>query len=111
MDLLASIGLGMIGFLIGNIAFSRAGHWIVSLHQISKDEGGAKVGKFASVTLLSAGPWFLIALAVSAYFIYPQPWSLPSLSARWSQSCSLAPLPYISVAERAKLRTDSVAAH
>ncbi len=77
MDLLASIGLGMIGFLIGNIAFSRVGHWIVALHQIAKDEGGAKTSKFASAMLLSAGPWFLVAVGVFAYFIYPQPWSTP----------------------------------
>ena len=78
MDVVTNSGLGMVGFLIGNIAFSRVGHWVVALHQIANDPTAtAKVGKFASVTLLSAGPWFLVAVGVFAYFVYPQPWSTP----------------------------------
>jgi hypothetical protein len=78
MDVLTTIGLGMIGFLIGNLAFSRVGHWVVALHQIAKDDSvTAKTGKIASVTLLSAGPWFVVAVAVFAYFVHSESWSTP----------------------------------
>jgi hypothetical protein len=101
MGVLANIGLGMSGFLIGNVAFSRVGHWVVAVHQIAKDQSGEpKSGRIVSATLLSAGPWFLVATGVFGYFVQSQSWAPPILIGALLQSASSAFLHYISLEGR-----------
>jgi hypothetical protein len=78
MELLAMIGLGMIGFLLGNLLFSRVGVWIATIYAIAKDQSeGSKSARLASVILLSDGPWFLIATAIFAVYLRSESWATP----------------------------------
>jgi hypothetical protein len=71
MSVFASIGLGLVGFAIGNLLFSRVGRWLYTLFETR--EKGARV----SLLLLHDAPWLLIASAALAYYGSSQPWALP----------------------------------
>jgi uncharacterized BrkB/YihY/UPF0761 family membrane protein len=78
MEVLAIIGLGMIGFLIGNLLFSKLGMWMATIYEIAKDQGEASRGvRLASATFLSAGPWFLIATVIFAVYVRSESWATP----------------------------------
>jgi hypothetical protein len=78
MDLLATIGFGMIGFLIGNLLFSKVGMWIATIYEIAKNHSeGSKAARLASAIFLSAGPWFLIATAMFAVYVHSESWAPP----------------------------------
>jgi xanthine/uracil permease len=78
MDVLATIGLGMIGFLIGNLLFSKVGMWIATIYEITKDGGdGSKGARLAAAIFLGAGPWFLIATAMFAVYVHSESWAPP----------------------------------
>jgi hypothetical protein len=78
MELLATIGLGMIGFLIGNLLFSRVGVWIGTIYEIAKDQReGSKGVRLASAIFLSDGPWFLIVTVIFAAYVHSESWATP----------------------------------
>lgn len=39
MEILATIGLGIIGFMIGSFLFSKVGMWIGTIYEIAKEQG------------------------------------------------------------------------
>jgi hypothetical protein len=78
MDVLTTIGLGMIGFLVGNLLFSKVGMWIATIYAIAKDGAESSKGaRLASATFLSAGPWFLVATAMFAVYVHSKSWAPP----------------------------------
>lgn len=78
MEALATLGLGMIGFLIGNLLFSNVGVWIGTIYEVAKapDEGSKGV-KLASAAFLASGPWFLAATALFAIYVRSESWAAP----------------------------------
>jgi hypothetical protein len=77
MDIFLNVGLGMVGFLIGNLLFARVVSWLAAIHEIAKDpNGNSKAGRFASATLLSSGPWFAVAAGIFAYYIRASSWAV-----------------------------------
>jgi hypothetical protein len=81
MNILVNIGLGAIGFSIGNLLFAKVGRWLMSAHEIITEpqniEAPSKAARLASATLLSSGPWFAGVVAVLAYYVHAESWSLP----------------------------------
>ena len=78
MEVLATLGLGMVGFLIGNLLFSNVGVWIATLYEVAKSpDEGARGVRLASAALLASGPWFLAASAVFAVYVRAEPWAPP----------------------------------
>jgi hypothetical protein len=78
MDAIVDFGLGMVGFLIGNLLFAKIGRWAVAIYEVTRDPGGgSKGGRLANVTLLSSGPWFAIAVGIFAYYAHAQTWVVP----------------------------------
>src|SRR5687767_15076304 len=75
MNIFANIGLGMIGFLIGNLLFARVGRWIHTIYEMVQS-GGPRAGVIAML-LLHDGPWLLIVASFFAYYISPRAWSTP----------------------------------
>ena len=77
MDILVNVGLGMVGFLFGNLLFAKVGRWLATIYEIAKDPNeNARVGRFASATLLSSGPWFALAAGIFAYYIRAASWAV-----------------------------------
>jgi hypothetical protein len=77
MDIFVNVGLGMVGFLIGNLLFARVVSWLAAIHEITKDPSeSSRAGRFVSVTLLSSGPWFMVAAGVFAYYIRASSWAV-----------------------------------
>jgi hypothetical protein len=80
VNLLEIVGVGMIGFFLGNLLFSAVGRWIATLYTIAKDrtKAGArsKNWKIASVTLLSSGPWMLVVVPFFAYHVHSKTWAM-----------------------------------
>jgi hypothetical protein len=80
MELLAIIGLGMIGFFVGTLLFARVGRWIATIYEIAKGpEGEAKGIRLATAALLSDGPWLLFATVFSGNYLRTEPWALSIL--------------------------------
>jgi hypothetical protein len=80
MDVITTIFLGIIGFLIGNLLFSKVGMWIATIYEIAKDPGkDSKGARLASATFLSSGPWFLLVTGVFAAFVHSKSWATPIL--------------------------------
>ena len=78
MNSIAELGLGMAGFLIGNLVFSKIARWLATIHAISKSQDPSpKAVQIASATLLNSGPWFAIAVGVFAYYAHSKAWALP----------------------------------
>ena len=77
MDVFVNIGLGMVGFLIGNLLFARVVSWLAAIYEVTKDPNEkSRASRFASVTLLSSGPWFVVAAGVFAYYIRASSWAV-----------------------------------
>jgi hypothetical protein len=78
MEVLATIGLGMIGFLIGNLLFSNVVAWIGTIYEIAKVPAeGSKGVRLASAAFLTSGPWFLAATAIFAVYVRSESWAPP----------------------------------
>jgi hypothetical protein len=78
MEVLATLALGMVGFLVGNLLFSNVAMWTGSMYEVAKapDEGSKSV-KLASAALLASGPWFLAATALFAIYVRSESWAPP----------------------------------
>jgi hypothetical protein len=78
MDTAAAIGLGLIGFFVGNLLFSKVIVWAATICEIVKDGSATpKAARLAAATLLGAGPWFLIVATMFAYFVRAEWWATP----------------------------------
>jgi hypothetical protein len=78
MDFAAAIGLGLVGFFIGNLLFSKVIIWIATVYEIAKDRSGApKAPRLAAATLLGAGLWFLLVAAMFAFYVRDESWAPP----------------------------------
>ena len=77
MEIFVNVGLGMAGFMIGNLLFAKVGRWLATVYEIAKDPSeNSKAGRFASATFLSSGPWFAIAAGMFAYYIHARSWAV-----------------------------------
>ncbi len=77
MDILVNVGLGMIGFVIGNLLFARVVSWLAAIYETAKDPNEeSRVSRFVSATLLSSGPWFAVAAGIFAYYIRAASWAV-----------------------------------
>ena len=81
MSIIAEFGLGMVGFLLGQLLFSKVGRWLATIYSISKSEdqsnGATKARRIALASALNSGPWFVVAYAVFAYYAHAKVWALP----------------------------------
>jgi hypothetical protein len=79
MEPLVPFGIAFAGFVLGALAFSRIGHWLVGVHGALKARRdshfrGAKAA-LASAVLLASGPWLLVALATLAVGVAGHAWA------------------------------------
>jgi hypothetical protein len=81
MNVIAEFGLGMAGFLLGNLLFSKVGRWLATIYSIAKAEAqpgsASKAGRIASASMFHSGPWFAMAYAVFAYYVHSKIWAVP----------------------------------
>ena len=81
MNVIAEFGLGMAGFLLGNLLFSKIMRWLATIYSIAKttpqSEGASKTGRIISASILNSGPWFAVAYAVFAYYVHSKAWAIP----------------------------------
>ena len=80
MEPFFSVGVAFAGFLLGTVAFSRIGHWLVGIHSAVKarrgSHSGAERAALASAVFLASGPWLLVALLILAFGVSSLLWSL-----------------------------------
>ena len=81
MNVVAEFGLGIVGFFVGNLLFSKVGRWLATIYSIARanpqPDGVSKAGQIASASVLNSGPWFAVAYIVFAYYIRSEAWALP----------------------------------
>jgi hypothetical protein len=77
MNPVISLAVAFVGFLVGALLFARVGRWLVSIHEVVKDQtADAKVARLAAAALLSSGPWLLIVVLVLGYYFASQSWAM-----------------------------------
>lgn len=77
IELLATIGLGIVGFFLGSLLFARVGRWIANIYEIFKGPSGeAKGVRLGSAAFLSDGPWLLFAAIFAGAHLRTEPWAL-----------------------------------
>src|SRR5689334_10594060 len=76
MSVIANLGLGMVGFMIGNLLFLSGARWVLAI-AAAKKSADAPRAAIASATLLHAGPWVIVAVGIFAAYIRSEPWARP----------------------------------
>jgi hypothetical protein len=75
------LGIGVGGFIVGQLVFVGAMRWFATVYEIAKDPtnagAGGKAGRIAIASVFGSGPWLIAAAAWVAYFVHDEPYALP----------------------------------
>ena len=76
----AGIVVGMIGFSLGALLVAKIGRWLVTVYNIAREQPSegdrSKGARLASGTVLSSGPWLIVAGGFFAYHVHSEAWAV-----------------------------------
>jgi hypothetical protein len=67
--------LAVAGFILALKVAARIVAWLLALRELRSSGAGAMA--LASATAANSGPWMLLVVALSAYFVRDEPWLVP----------------------------------
>jgi hypothetical protein len=77
----ASLGIGLLGFIAGQILFVGVLRWLATVYELVKDPTNAgsrgKSGRIALATVFGSGPWLLGVAIGGVYFMHAEPYAIP----------------------------------